>query len=147
MAANRDSRADGGATHWAQRLGERRHAHDECAVRAAKAEEETATRTNAVSLQRWPAIVACIRNLIDAYNAGANRVVLSVLDQPGQRAITVRAGDAHAPYLTAMLDHTLICSQARDSNGVAYASELRLRPDRDDKATAAYVLQNWMQHL
>ena len=147
MATDRDSRADGGATHWAQRLGEQRHAQDVCVVRAAKAEEEAATRTNAVSLQRWQAIVACIRNLVDAYNAGANRVVLSVLDEPGQRAITVHAGDGHAPYLTAILDHTLICSQGRDSNGVAHASELRLRPDRDDEATAAYVLQNWMQHL
>jgi hypothetical protein len=147
MAADRDSRADGGAKHWAQRLGEQRHVQDECAVRAAEAEEEDATRMNAVSLQRWQGIVACIRKLIDAYNAGANRVVLNVFDEPGQRAVTVRAGDEHAPYLTAMLDHTLICSQGRDSSGVAHASELRLRPDRDDEATAAYVLQHWMQHL
>src|SRR5919205_2850237 len=108
MAADRGSRADRGATQWAQRLGEQRRAHDDCARRAVKAEEDAAIRTNAVSLQRWQAIVACIRNLIDAYNAGANRVVLSVLAEPGQPAITVRAGDEHAPYLTAMLDHALI---------------------------------------
>lgn len=147
MAADQDSRVDGGVTHWAQRLGEQRHAHDESAVLAAKAEEEAATGTNALSLQRWQAIVACIRNLTDAYNAGANRVVLSVLDEPGQRAVTVRAGDEHAPYLTAMLDRTLICSHGRYSNGDAHAGEFRLRADRDDEATAAYVLQNWMQHL
>lgn len=147
MATERDSRTHAGTMQWAQRLGERRHAHDERAARAAKADEDDATRSNAVSLQRWPAIVACIRNLIGAYNAGANRRVLNILDEPGQRAITVRAGDEHAPYLTAMLDHTLICTRGRDSNGVSHASELRLRPDRDDEATAAYLLQNWMQHL
>jgi hypothetical protein len=46
-----------------------------------------------------------------------------------------------------MLDHVLICSHGRDAGGVAHANELRLRPDRDDDATAAYVLKNWMQHL
>ena len=133
--------------HWAQRLGEQRRAQEEWAVRAGNAEQDDATRMDAVSAQRWPGIVACIRNLTDAYNAGANRVVLSVRDEPGQRAVTVRAGDEHAPYLTAMLDRAQICSHGRDSSGVDHASELRLRPDRDDEATAAYVLQNWMHHL
>jgi hypothetical protein len=147
MAADLDSRTRAEAMHWARRLGEQRHTHDECVVRAAKAEEEDATRMNAVSLQRWKGIVAGIRNLTDAYNAGANRAVLSVLDEPGQHAVTIRGGDEHAPYLTAILDRALICSHGRDAGGVAHASELRLRPDRDDDATAAYVLQNWMQHL
>ena len=147
MVAGRDSQTRAEATHWAHRLGEQRHADDECAVRAAQAEKEDATRIDAASLKRWQGIVACIRNLPEAYNAGANRVILSVIDEVGQRAITVRAGDEDAPYLTAMLEHTLICSHGRDSNGVAHASELRLRPDRDDDATAAYVLQNWMRHL
>lgn len=147
MATERDSRTHAGTMHWAQRLGEQRHAHDECAARAAKAEAEDGIRIDAVSLQRWPAIVACIRNLIGAYNAGANRGVLNIVDEPGERAITVRAGDEHAPYLTAMLERTLICSHGRDANGVTHASELQLRADRDDEATAAYLLQNWMQHL
>jgi hypothetical protein len=44
-------------------------------------------------------------------------------------------------------DGTLICSDARDSSGVMLITEVRLRPDRDDASTAAYVLQNWMQRL
>jgi hypothetical protein len=148
MAAEQDSRDDTATTRWAQRLGEHRHAHDECAVRLARADEEAATRLNAASLQRWEAIVANIRSLTDAYNAGAKRVVLSVLDEPGPSgAVTVRAGDERAPYLTLTLDRALIGSHGRDATGVVHASELRLRSDRDDEATAAYLLQNWMQHL
>jgi hypothetical protein len=42
---------------------------------------------------------------------------------------------------------TLICIHSRDSGGVARTTEIRLSPDRDDDATAAYVLRDWMQRL
>ena len=92
-------------------------------------------------------IVAAIRRLTDAYNAGANRVVLSVVEQSGQATVTVAAGGEAAPYLTAALEDTLICVRARDALGIPHATEFRLRSDCGDDATAAYVLQNWMQHL
>ena len=92
-------------------------------------------------------IVAAIRRLTDAYNAGANRVVLSVVEQSGQPTVTVAAGGEAAPYLTAALEDTLICMHARDAMGIPHANQVRLRSDCGDDATAAYLLQNWMQHL
>jgi hypothetical protein len=38
-------------------------------------------------------------------------------------------------------------SHGRDSGGATRATEIRLSPDRDDDATAAYVLRDWMQRL
>jgi hypothetical protein len=147
MAEERSSQADTGSTHWAHRLGEKRHDRDECAVRTATFEAEGAARLNAVSLERWQAIVDGIRRLADAYNAGAKRVCLTVLEQSGQPAVTVAAAGEGTQYLTAVLEDTLICIRGCDSEGVAHATEIRLRPERSDDATAAYVLQDWMQRL
>lgn len=88
-----------------------------------------------------------LSKLTDAYNAGANRVVLSVVEQSGQPTVTVAAGGEGAPYLTAALEDTLICMHARDAMGIPHANQFRLRSDCGDDAAAAYLLQNWMQHL
>jgi hypothetical protein len=147
MRGNEGGRPDIQAIGWAQGLGEERHARDEYAARTAKSREEEAERMTAVSIERWAAIVVSMRGLADAYNAGARRVVLSVVEQSGQPSVTVSTGGEGTPFLTAALEDTLICIHGRDSGEVAYATEIRLRPDRDDDATAAYVLREWMQRL
>ena len=102
---------------------------------------------SAVSAERWMAIVAGIRRLVDAYNAGAGRTVLSVEEETDEPTVTVAAG-AEAPSLTAALEDTVTCVlQVRTVDGVSCSSEVRLRSDRSDDATAAYLLQNWMQRL
>lgn len=135
------------ASNWAERLGQEHHARDESAARLATSKQEDAAQATAVSVERWVTIVAAISRLTDAYNAGANRVVLSVVEQSGQPTVTVAAGGEGAPYLTAALEDTLICMRARDAQGISHANQFRLRSDRSDDATAAYLLQNWMQHL
>jgi hypothetical protein len=109
-------------------------------------ESHLAAQGTAASVECWMTVVAAIR-LTDAYNAGANRVVLGVVEQPGQPTVTVAAGGERAPYLTAALEDTLICMRARDALGIPHATEFRLRFHCGDDATAAYLLQNWMQHL
>ena len=147
MGANRSGRAETRAMHWAQELGKERHARDECVARMAKSQEEDAAQTLAVSVERWAAIVAGIRRLADAYNTGARRMVLSVVEQSGQSTVTVATSGEGTPSLTAALENTVICVHARDAGGISHATEVRLRPDRGDDATAAYLLQNWMQRL
>jgi hypothetical protein len=146
MDEGKDGRAETRVTHWARGLGEERHVRDERAAETAKSAEEHAARTSAVSAGRWPGIVAAIRRLVDAYNAGAGRAVLNVEGESDNPTVTIAAG-RQGPSLTATLEDTLIGVRAHGTGGVCYASEVRLRPDRDNDATAAYVLQNWMQHL
>jgi hypothetical protein len=147
MGEQKASPTEARAVDWALALGEERHVRDERAARTVKSQEEDATRMIATSAERWTAIVASIRQLADAYNTGASRVVLSVVEQSGQPTVTVAAGGEGTPSLTAALEGTLICTHGRDAGGVPHVSEIRLRPDRDDAATAAYLLQNWMQRL
>ena len=146
MDQGKDGRADTRATRWARGLGEERHARDEQAAETAKSAEEDAARTSAISAERWTGIVAAIGRLVDAYNAGARRPVLNVEGDSDNLTVTIAAG-RQGPSLTATLENTLIGVRAHSTGGVSYASEVRLRPDRDNDATAAYVLQNWMQHL
>jgi hypothetical protein len=101
---------------------------------------------SAASAERWRAIVAGIRRLVDAYNTGAGRTVLSVEEETEKPTVTIAAG-AEAPSLTAALEDTVICVQVRAVDSVSCSSDVRLRPDRSDDATAAYILQNWMQRL
>lgn len=61
--------------------------------------------------------------------------------------MTVATGGEGTLFLTAALEDTLICIHARHSGGLAHATEIRLRRDRGDDATAAYVLRDWMQRL
>ena len=75
-------------------------------------------------------IVAAIRRLTVAYNAGANHVVLSVVEQSGQPTVTVAAGGEGAPCLTATLENTLLCMRARDALGIPHANQFRLRAKR-----------------
>ena len=147
MHGKKSSPAEARAAHWALALGEERQVRDEGAARTAKSQEEDETRMIATSAERWAAVVAGIRQLADAYNTGAGRVVLSVVEQSGQQTVTVAAGGDGTPSLTAALEGTLIYIHAGDAGGVPHASEIRLRPDRGDDATAAYILQDWMQRL
>jgi hypothetical protein len=133
--------------HWAQRLGELRHARDGGRRPDGASEEEHAAQASAVSLDRWQQIVACLRRFADGYNSAAKRAVLSVVEQPGEPAVTIATGREGMAYFTAVLEGTLICTHGRGSGGVTYATEVRLTPVRNDNATAAYLVQNWMQHL
>jgi hypothetical protein len=140
-------RPDGQPIGWAQGLGEERYARDEVAARTAMSRATEAERIAAVAVERWAAIVLKMRELADAYNGGARRAVLSVVEQAGQPAVTVATDGEGTAFLTAALDDTLICVHGHDSGGVARATEIQLRPDRDDDATAAYVLRDWMERL
>jgi hypothetical protein len=134
-------------TGWAQRLGHARHGRDESAAQLARSQQADAAHATALATDRWVTIVAAIRRQAEAYNAGARRVVLNVIEQSEESTVTVAAGGEGTSYLTATLEGTFICMKARDVLGIPHATEFRLRSDRGDDATAAYLLQNWMERL
>jgi hypothetical protein len=147
MYGKKSSPAGARAVPWALSLGEERRVREEGTARIAKSHEVDQTRMIATSVERWAAIVAGMKQLADAYNTGAGRVILSVVEQSGQQIVTVAAGGEETASLTAALEGNLICIQSREAGGAPHASDIRLRADRDDDATAAYILKNWMQCL
>lgn len=135
------------ATQWAHELGAQHAVRDEIAARTAASEADDAAWALAGAAERWPAIVTCIRRVAGAYNTGATRAVLTVTPQPRQPAVTIAAGGDGGPYLTAVLDGSVICVSGFDAHGLDIAAEVPLQADRDDEATAAYLLQHWLRRL
>ena len=136
-----------GASSWAQRLGETHRARDERATQLARVELAEAATATRESIARWASVVAATRRLVDAYNTGAQRIVLTVHEESGQPVVTITPERDSTAHLIATLEDTCIFMSARDNQGTAYAIAVPLRSERDDEATAAYLLQNWMQHL
>jgi hypothetical protein len=134
-------------TTWAQRLGETHRDRDERATQLARVQQAEAAKATGLSIERWASVVAAIRRLADAYNTGAQRIVLTVVEEPGQPAVTITPGSNGTAHLIATLEDACISMRARDEQGTSYAIDVPLRSERDDDATAAYLLQNWMQHL
>jgi hypothetical protein len=104
------------------------------------------------SLARWPPIAEAIGRLVGAYNAGADRTILSVSDAttiPDQPAITIESefSGEERPSLSVALQGPLIRVSGVDGRGVSCKAEYRLREDRSDDSTAAYLVQNWMESL
>jgi hypothetical protein len=137
---------------WAGALGEKRRAREMAAAGISETKGEVSGPLISQSLARWPPIAEAISRLVGAYNAGADRTILSVSDATTiahQPAITVESESSgeERPSLSMALDGTLIRVSGVDGRGVSFAAEYRLREDRSDDSTAAYLVQNWMESL
>ena len=137
---------------WAGALGEKRRAREIAAAGISEMKDEASGTLIAESLARWPPIAEAIGRLVGAYNAGADRTILSVSDTTRiahQPAITIESESSgeEQPSLSVTLEGTLIRVSGVDGRGVSFKAEYRLREDRSDDSTAAYLVQNWMESL
>jgi len=97
--------------------------------------------------ERWSRIVARLVELVDAYNAAFDTPVLTILPPSAKgEATTIVIAASHPLQLQATVDETLISVITRDSDGIA-RRDFALNELRSDAATAAYILQPWMERL
>ena len=137
---------------WAGALGEKRRAREMAAAGISEMKGDASGPLISESLARWPPIAEAIGRLVGAYNAGADRTILSVSDVttiPDRPAITIESEPRgeEGPSLSVALEGTLIRVSGVDGRGVTFAAEYRMREDRSDDSTAAYLVQNWMESL
>jgi hypothetical protein len=137
---------------WAGALGEKRRAREMAAAGISEMKGDASGALISESLARWPPIAEAIGRLVGAYNAGADRTILSLrtaTTMPHQPAITIEseASGEERPSLSVALDGTLIRLSGVDGRGVSFAAEYRVREDRSNDSTAAYLVQNWMESL
>ena len=138
------------AAEWAAQLGKKRRVRDDAAAQLVSTAQEHAAGGAAVARERWCGIADAVKQLVTAYNAGAGRDVLHVVEDreaPDRPAIRIASSAADGPFLSAGLDGTLICLCTRTGDGLSSEVEHRLRADRDDERTAAYLVQNWLERL
>lgn len=133
-------------------LGKKHRARERAAQLAARAARQEAVQLVTQCRERWTHIVVAIAEIVAAYNVAFDRDALTIAEDgsdPHRPAVTVQGvGESRTfPSLLASLEGTLICVRSRDAEGLSCETEYRLRPDRDDAQTAAYILQRWMERL
>jgi hypothetical protein len=125
---------------WAEELGQKHGAREQAAVLATRTTREGAAESVRVSLERWTRIVAAVRHLVGAYNAGVEREVIRVVEDrsvPSRPSVTIHLGGEDDPSLLAALEGAVICVRSRDAGRGARDGTRALRPDRGDEQTAA----------
>jgi len=137
---------------WAGALGEKRRAREVAAAGTFEMNGEAAGPLISTSLARWPPIAKAIGRLVGAYNAGADRTILSLSDAttiPHQPAITIESefSGKERPSLSIALEGTVMRVSGVDGRGVSFEAGYRLREDRSDDSTAEYLVHNWMESL
>jgi len=135
---------------WAATLGQQHGARARAAELASLATRDAAVDDVTMALSRWPRIVEAMTRLVAAYNTGFERETLTIAEDqalPSRPAVTIRASGTDAPLLVVTLEESVMCARHCDSGDRSRETEYRLRADRNDDETAAYVLQDWMEHL
>jgi len=134
-------------------MGRRRKQVSDRADALAAAQATSERDRRALCMQRWPGILAAITTLVAAYNDGAGLQLLTIGelhegDDPGV-TITAAGGSAGSAITVAVEADTLLVHTSRVPTGGLHGSIRTCVIDgsRSDLAVAAYLLQNWMDHL
>ena len=136
----------------ARQSGQRRRRRDDDSAAHAQAHTVDETDRRALCLQRWPGILASMRSLVVAYNDGAGQQLLTVAEHSDadDPAITIASlGSACGP-VTVAVDGSDLCVRmdgTSPSTAGPHGGVRRIDCSRSDPATAAYLLQDWMDRL
>jgi hypothetical protein len=133
---------------WSWRLGVQRRTREEKQQREGQLRNSGSEEVRIECRQQWAAVVAAMRTQVTRYNDGAGRqaIVMAENTDGDQISVTVESdGGDHS--LEVELDETTLFVRARGGPSTAIASERWITLDRPDTATAAYILQPWMEQL
>ena len=137
---------------WARQMGQRRRQRDDDSAARAQLRVADESDRRAECLQRWPGILASMRALVAAYNDGAGVGVLTVAERSDgdEPAVTIASpGSARGSVIIAVDGGDLCVRISGHLNGTAglHGSVRRIDCSRSDMATAAYLLQDWMDQI
>ena len=140
------------AESLARQSGQRRRQRDDDSAAQTQAHTADETDRRALCLQRWPGILASIRSLVVAYNDGAGRQLLTAANRSDgdDPAVTVASLGSTCGSVTVAVDGSDLCVRidgtSRSTAGL-HGGVRRIDCSRSDPATAAYLLQDWMDRL
>ena len=130
-------------------LGAAHRRRDDMAASLAHTRGERDNDRAAASVARWPGIVRAIEAAVAAYNEGVGRELLGVVETSGLHdpSVTIAATDGTIPGLVITLEgaELNVGNRALDPSSPGIKRWVDL--ERTDEATAAYVLQEWMERL
>jgi hypothetical protein len=130
-------------------LGAAHRRRDEAAESITQAGVDRDIGGSMSSLGRWPAIVTAIRAQVAAYNDGAGRERLVVIEATDRQhpSVTVESSGPMSPALIVTLDEAEIRVDSRSAEPHAGGTKRWVDLTRSADDTAAYVLEDWMERL
>ena len=134
----------------ARDMGRRRRQHDDRADARAAADANAETDRRALCLQRWPGILAAIRAQLAAYNDGAGEELVTASEgRDGDDPVVTIASrsSAHAGIIISVDGDALLVRTNPEAAAGFHGIARRIDCSRSDTATAAYLLQDWMDRL
>ena len=135
---------------WCRQLGLSHRQRDAAAVHDAHTLEARDRERHSAVRRRWPKIAAAVRELIDRYNEGAGREMLTVVDDAGDQS---RDHEVHivalgGRTLTIALTGVDLCvSSTPVVSGAADEGRRWIAVGPTDEASAANALQHWLTQL
>lgn len=136
-------------TDW-RSLGTLHKRRDEADAALAQVQVERDAHRSTTALARWPAIVAAIRAIAAAYNEGIGRDRLVIAEQTADRqhpSVTVESTSPANRALIVTLDQAELRVNHRVTQTEGGGVQRWVDLSRTDAATAAYVLQDWIERL
>jgi len=133
-------------------MGRRRKQVSDRADALAAAQATSERDRRALCLKRWPGILAAITTLVAAYNDGAGLQLLTIgeLHEGDDPGVTIAAGGSAGGAITIAVEaDALLVHTSGVPTGGLHGSIRTCVVDgsRSDLAVAAYLLQDWMDHL
>ena len=133
--------------NWSRQFGEEHGQRDRAAALDAQTRNDVEQHVHAACEERWPSIVAAMRSLVKNYNEGAGVEAISLLENAGDRCITVQsAGNGHSSLVIA-LDGSDGTVRTRNGPDRPLSGTTWIPLNRTDDSAAEYLLRDWMERL
>lgn len=134
-------------THWSRQFGEKHGRRDRAVAVDAQARVDVEQQQRAACIERWPAIVAAMRSLVEGYNQGAGLDAVSLVEDLATPGVTLETATNGRRALVIALDGSELTVRTRSGPDDPLGRPQWVSLDRTNEDAAAYLLRDWMERL
>jgi hypothetical protein len=132
---------------WSRRFGEEYGQRERAAAREAQARNEVEQHVHDSCVERWPSIVQAMRSLVMNYNEGAGVEAITLLEEAGDRCVTIQSAGNGRSSLVIALDGPDLAVRTRNGPDRPLSGTTWMTLNRTDDSAAEYLLRDWMERL
>jgi len=135
------------STDWFRELGEKHGRRDRALAVDARARVDAERQGRAACIERWPAIVAAMRSLVDSYNEGAGLDTVTVVEDLAMPGATIETASDGGRAVVVALDGSELTVRTRRGPDDPLSGPYWVSLNRTDENAAAYLLRDWLERL
>jgi hypothetical protein len=132
---------------WSRQFGEKYGQRERAAAGEAQARNDADQQAQAACLERWPSIVTAMRSLVTNYNESAGVEAITLLEDAGDRRVTLESAGNGRHSLVIALDGSDVAVRTRNGPDRPLSGTTWVGLNRTDDSAAAYLLRDWMERL